>query len=115
MAGMSDLRTFFSDTEPWMAAASVTEYGDPATEADLLASLSPLPRLDAVTAPVLLVHGDRDTNVPVGESVQAHQALQARGAPSDVLLLPGEGHTIVGRDHLVELGERLVAWFDRWL
>jgi dipeptidyl aminopeptidase/acylaminoacyl peptidase len=64
---------------------------------------------------VLLVHGDRDTNVPVAESVQAHQALQARCARSDLLLLPGEGHTIVGRDHLVELSGRVGAWFDRWL
>jgi dipeptidyl aminopeptidase/acylaminoacyl peptidase len=47
--------------------------------------------------------------------VQAHQALQALGAPSDLLLLPGEGHTIVGREHLVELGVRVAAWFDRWL
>ncbi len=53
--------------------------------------------------------------MPVAESVQAHQALQALGAPSELLLLPGEGHTIVGRDHLVELSERLAAWFYRWL
>ena len=51
----------------------------------------------------------------VGESVQAHQELQARGGPSELLLLPGEGHTIVGRDHLVELSERVAAWFHRWL
>jgi dipeptidyl aminopeptidase/acylaminoacyl peptidase len=114
-AGMSDLRTFFAGTEPWMAAASVTEYGDPVADRDLLAALSPMPVLDRLTSPVLFAHGDRDTNVPVAESVQAHQALQALGAPSDLLLLPGEGHTIVGREHLVELSERVVAWFDRWL
>jgi hypothetical protein len=34
---MSDLRTFFAGTEPWMAAASVTEYGDPVTDRDMLA------------------------------------------------------------------------------
>ncbi|MGY1802667.1 prolyl oligopeptidase family serine peptidase [Blastococcus sp. SYSU D00922] len=114
-AGMSDLRTFFAGTEPWMAAASVTEYGDPVADRELLTALSPITALDRLTSPVLFVHGDRDTNVPVAESVQAHQELQARGAPSDLLLLPGEGHTIVGRDHLVELGERVAAWFDRWL
>lgn len=114
-AGMSDLRTFFAGTEPWMAAASVTEYGDPVADRDLLTALSPITDLQRLTSPVLFVHGDRDTNVPVAESVQAHQALQALGAPSDLLLLPGEGHTVVGRDHLVELGERVVAWFDRWL
>jgi dipeptidyl aminopeptidase/acylaminoacyl peptidase len=76
---------------------------------------SPITTLDRLTSPVLFVHGDRDTNVPVAESVQAHQALQALGAPSDLLLLPGEGHTIVGRDHQVELSGRVAAWFDRWL
>jgi dipeptidyl aminopeptidase/acylaminoacyl peptidase len=114
-AGMSDLCTFFAGTEPWMASASVTEYGDPVADRDMLAAISPIRDLERLTSPVLFVHGDRDTNVPVAESVQAHQALQAMGAPSDLLLLPGEGHTIVGRDHLVELGERVAAWFDRWL
>ena len=115
LAGMSDLRTFFAGTEPWMAAASVTEYGDPVTDRDMLAAISPMTALDRLAAPVLLAHGDRDTNVPVAESVQAHQALQARGARSDLLIFAGEGHAVVGREHVVELGRRLAAWFDRWL
>jgi dipeptidyl aminopeptidase/acylaminoacyl peptidase len=115
LAGMSDLRTFFAGTEPWMAAASVTEYGDPVADRDLLAALSPMTALDRLRSPVLLAHGDRDTNVPVAESVQVHQALKALGAPSELLLLPGEGHTIVGHAHLAELCERLVVWFDHWL
>ncbi len=115
LAGMSDLRTFFAGTEPWMAAASVTEYGDPVADREMLATIAPLAVLDRVTAPLLLAHGDRDTNVPVAESVQAHQELAARGAPCELLLLPGEGHTVVGRDHLVELSGAVAAWFDRWL
>jgi dipeptidyl aminopeptidase/acylaminoacyl peptidase len=115
LAGMSDLRTFFAGTEPWMAAASVTEYGDPVADRDMLASIAPMALLDRVTAPLLLAHGDRDTNVPVGESVQAHRELAARGAPCELLLLPGEGHTVVGREHLVELSGAVTAWFDRWL
>jgi dipeptidyl aminopeptidase/acylaminoacyl peptidase len=115
LAGMSDLRTFFAGTEPWMAAASVTEYGDPVADREMLAAISPMTSLGRLTSPVLLAHGDRDTNVPVAESVQLHQALQAIGGPSELLLLPGEGHTIVGRDHLVELSGRVAAWFDRWL
>ncbi|MGY1770477.1 alpha/beta fold hydrolase [Blastococcus sp. SYSU D00813] len=115
LAGMSDLRTFFAGTEPWMAAASVTEYGDPVADRDMLAAISPMTALERLTAPVLLAHGDRDTNVPVAESVQAHQALQALGARSELLLFPGEGHTIVGREHLVQLAEAEVAWFTRWL
>jgi dipeptidyl aminopeptidase/acylaminoacyl peptidase len=115
LAGMSDLRTFFAGTEPWMAAASVTEYGDPVTDRDMLAAISPMTVLDRLRSPVLLAHGDRDTNVPVLESVQAYQELSALGAPAELLLLPGEGHTVVGRDNLLELTERVAEWFDRWL
>jgi dipeptidyl aminopeptidase/acylaminoacyl peptidase len=115
LAGMSDLRTFFAATEPWMAAASVTEYGDPVADRDMLAAISPMTALDRLRSPVLLAHGDRDTNVPVLESVQAHQELSARGAPVELLLLPGEGHTVVGRANLVHLTERVTEWFDRWL
>src|SRR4029079_12897329 len=74
-AGMSELASFFAETETWMAAASVTEYGDPRTDAALLQSLSPLHQMREVRAPTLLVHGEHDTNVPVGESIRAHRAL----------------------------------------
>ena len=114
-AGMSDLLSFFAETEPWMAAASVTEYGDPAGQADLLRALSPLTHLDRVRAPVLLVHGDQDTNVPVNESIRAHAALHAAGVPTDLLLLPGEGHTIVGAEQRTQLALSVTRWFSRWM
>jgi dipeptidyl aminopeptidase/acylaminoacyl peptidase len=81
----------------------------------MLAAISPMTMLDRLTSPVLLTHGDRDTNVPVLESIQAHQELTARGAPVELLLLKGEGHTIVGRDNLLHLSEKVAEWFDRWL
>ncbi|MPQ99328.1 prolyl oligopeptidase family serine peptidase [Modestobacter sp. I12A-02628] len=115
LAGMSDLRTFFAGTEPWMAAASVTEYGHPVHERHMLAGISPMTALEELRSPVLLAHGNRDSNVPVAESVQAYQGLSAVGAPCELLLLPGEGHTIVGRENLVLLTERVAEWFDRWL
>jgi dipeptidyl aminopeptidase/acylaminoacyl peptidase len=114
-AGMSDLLSFFAETEPWMAAASVTEYGDPVEHADLLRALSPLTHLEKVRSPTLLVHGDRDTNVPVSESIRAHIALKSAGVATELLLLPGEGHTIVGADHRVELALTICEWFVHYL
>ena len=108
-------RTSAGGTSWWKPKASVTEYGDPIADRDMLAAISPMTTLDRLVSPVLFVHGDRDTNVPVAESVQAHQALQALSAPSDLLLHPGEGHTVVGRDSLVELSGRVAAWFYPWL
>jgi dipeptidyl aminopeptidase/acylaminoacyl peptidase len=39
--GMVNFFTFFQHTQPWMAAISTIEYGDPATQKDLLEKLSP--------------------------------------------------------------------------
>src|SRR5262245_37171123 len=43
--GLVNFETFFAGTEPWMAAISKVEYGDPATQGDLLRRLSPIRRL----------------------------------------------------------------------
>ena len=113
-AGMSDLLTFFAETEPWMAGASVTEYGDPVADQALLTELSPIHQFARVRAPTLLVHGEQDTNVPVGESVRAHVALKAAGKQTEMLLLPGEGHTIVGHDGRISSTKAIVEWHSRW-
>jgi len=114
-AGMSDFAAFFAETESWMAAASVTEYGDPRADAEMLYDLSPLNRMHEVLAPTLLVHGAQDTNVPVIESVRAHDALSVAGVPTELLLLPGEGHTIVGRAARIELSKAVTTWHERWI
>jgi dipeptidyl aminopeptidase/acylaminoacyl peptidase len=92
ICGMSDLLTFFRDTEPWIAAAAVTKYGDPAHDEALLHELSPLARIHRVRVPVLVVHGELDTNVPTNEGRQVAAALAALGRPVQYLELTGEGH-----------------------
>ena len=92
ICGMSDLMTFYRDTEPWIASAAVTKYGHPEQDADLLKSLSPLHRIDRITVPLLVAHGALDTNVPVNEGRQVVAALEALGREVDYLELEGEGH-----------------------
>jgi len=114
-AGMADLPSFFAETESWMAAASTTEYGDPVTDADLLATLSPLADFHRLTAPLLLVHGEMDTNVPLSQSLRAHARLCELARPVELMLLPGEGHAIVGTPNRVAAALKIAGWFHRWL
>ncbi|GAB7037935.1 MULTISPECIES: S9 family peptidase [Catenuloplanes] len=96
--GMSDFASFYERTEPWIAAAAVSKYGHPEHDRELLRDLSPLHRMDRLRAPLLLVHGANDTNVPVYESEQVLEALRGRDdVPHDYLLLPGEGHDFLAR------------------
>ncbi|HEU5266669.1 MAG TPA: prolyl oligopeptidase family serine peptidase, partial [Jatrophihabitans sp.] len=92
ICGMSDLLTFYRDTEPWIAAAAVTKYGDPVRDAALLAEVSPLHRAEAIEVPLLVVHGELDTNVPRNEAVQIVARLRELGRDVSYLELPGEGH-----------------------
>jgi dipeptidyl aminopeptidase/acylaminoacyl peptidase len=68
--GIVNFESFFRETEPWMAAISTTEYGDPVTEAAMLRSLSPIHKLDWIKAPLFVLHGVNDTNVSVVEAEQ---------------------------------------------
>jgi len=90
--GVVNFATFFANSEPWMAAISTVEYGDPATQAEMLRDLSPIHRLDRIRTPLLVLHGANDTNVPVIEAEQIVQNLRARQIPVDYILFPDEGH-----------------------
>jgi dipeptidyl aminopeptidase/acylaminoacyl peptidase len=92
VCGMSDLVTFYRDSEPWIAAAAVSKYGHPERDRALLEDISPLASANLIDVPLLVVHGEHDTNVPIGEAHQIVAALRERDRPVEYLELPGEGH-----------------------
>ena len=108
--GMSDLQTFYRTTEPWIAAAAHPKYGNPLQERELLREASPLRRFRKIDVPMLFVHGLHDTNVPLSETEQAVEALEARGVPVDVLLFEDEGHEFVKLANRQLLGDRVVEF-----
>jgi dipeptidyl aminopeptidase/acylaminoacyl peptidase len=113
--GMVNFETFFAHTEPWMAAISTVEYGDPVTQKDLLASLSPIHKLDRIKAPTLVLHGANDTNVPVVEAQQVVEALKKRNVPVDLVLFLDEGHGFRKTTNRVRSTVSVVEWFEKYL
>ncbi|HLZ37970.1 MAG TPA: alpha/beta fold hydrolase [Mycobacteriales bacterium] len=115
ICGMSDLPTFFAETEPWVASVATVKYGDPVEDAELLGELSPLRRFRRLRAPLLLVHGAHDRNVPVGESERAHAEARRRGVPTSYLLFPDEGHEIARPANRERLAAAIIAWLAEHL
>ncbi len=113
--GIVNFETFFSHTQPWMAAISTIEYGDPVKEKDLLRQLSPLSRLERVKAPTLVLHGANDTNVPVIEAEQVVENLKKRGVPVEYVLFPDEGHGFRKTPNRIRSAVSIVRWFERHL
>jgi dipeptidyl aminopeptidase/acylaminoacyl peptidase len=113
--GVVNFATFFAHTEPWMAAISTVEYGDPATEADLLRDLSPIHKIDRVVAPTIVLHGANDTNVPVVEAEQVVDSLRRRGVPTEYILFPDEGHGFRKTSNRIRAAVAIVRWFAEHL
>lgn len=115
ICGMSDLESFYAHTEPWIAAAAYPKYGHPEADRELLQELSPIHRIRDLTAPLLVVHGVHDTNVPVSESQQIVDAVRGRGGTAEFLLFDDEGHEIVTRENRVRLAAAMVDWLTTHL
>ena len=90
--GIVNFKTFFEHTQPWMAAISTVEYGDPKTQKEMLDKLSPIHKLDRIKAATMVQHGANDTNVPLIEAEQIVKTLKERGVPVEYILFPDEGH-----------------------
>ncbi|HEY5822700.1 MAG TPA: prolyl oligopeptidase family serine peptidase [Propionibacteriaceae bacterium] len=112
ICGMSDLHTFYRDSEPWIAAAAVSKYGHPENDYALLRALSPLHFAVNINVPLLVVHGELDTNVPLGEALQIVASLEALRRPVEFLQLDGEGHEYRRADSRQALIQRMLTFLS---
>jgi len=113
--GVVNFETFFKNTQPWMAAISKIEYGDPDKEAEMLRQLSPLTRIDRVKAPTIVLHGANDTNVPVIEAEQVVENLKKRSVPVEYVLFPDEGHGWRKTPNRIRAAVAIVKFFEKYL
>jgi dipeptidyl aminopeptidase/acylaminoacyl peptidase len=77
--------------------------------------LSPVSHAAKVTTPVLILHGEGDTNVPVGQAMYFHRALVNHGTGHELVTYPRENHSFTERPHQIDVLERVRSWFTRWL
>ena len=76
---------------------------------------SPVVAVDTRTSPTLILHGEQDRCVPVGQAHELHYALRAAGVDTEMVVYPREGHQTVEPEHLADQRRRVVDWFGRYL
>jgi dipeptidyl aminopeptidase/acylaminoacyl peptidase len=65
--------------------------------------------------PILMIHGELDYRVPLGQSMQAFTAAQRLGIPSRFLIFPHENHWILSPQNSLLWHREFFGWLDRWL
>jgi dipeptidyl aminopeptidase/acylaminoacyl peptidase len=112
-AGVFNLESMYGVTEelwfpewefrgtPWMSREQYTRF-------------SPSQAIASFRTPTLVVHGELDYRVPIGEGLQMFTALQRMNVPSKLLYYPDEGHWVL-KPQNSELWYRTVLdWIDRY-
>ena len=87
----------------------------PWSHRQLYVDQSPLFNADKIHTPLLLLHGNADTNVPLIESLQMFTALKLLGREVALVEVEGENHHILDYTKREKWLATQMAWFARWL
>ncbi len=93
-AGLANLSAFHGVTDfpAWWSHM----FGiDPTHQHQDFERYSPLHHVSSWKTPVLIIHGQKDYRVPVGEALMMFEALQREGVESELLIYPDENHWIL--------------------
>jgi len=91
------------------------ELGLPWQHTDLWIKLSPFYRLDKIVTPTLVLGGDADMNVPILGGQQLYQGLRRLGRETELVIYPGETHSIRRPSFQQDRFERYIAWYSKYL
>jgi len=114
IVGISNFVSFLENTAPSRRGVREAEYG-PLSDRPFLESISPLNKADIVRTPLLVIHGENDPRVPVGEARQMLAAVAKNGTPVDSLIFPDEGHGASKRVNVIAQYRKMVDFFDTYL
>ena len=65
--------------------------------------------------PTLVLHGERDSEVPTPQGYEFWHALKTLGVPTRLVIYTDEGHSIRKPENQLDIVKRSVAWFDEYL
>jgi dipeptidyl aminopeptidase/acylaminoacyl peptidase len=91
------------------------ELGLPWKTTDLWIAMSPFFKVTEIKTPTLILCGQEDWNVPLINSEQLYQALRRLGVPTELVIYPGQSHSIDRPSFQKDRYERYLAWYDRYL
>ncbi len=87
---------------PWDGLEAVTRY-------------SPSDHMENYVTPTLVIHGERDYRVPVGNGLEIYGILKAKGVPAKLIYFPDENHFVQSPRNSIFWYNEFHAWLDTWI
>jgi len=112
--GVYNLTSMFGATEElWFP---IWEFkGTPWTNPTMYERWSPSNYVKNFKTPILIIHGELDYRVPIGEGLQLFTAVQRMGVPSKLLIFPDEGHWVLKPQNSQLWYHTVLDWLDKYL
>lgn len=104
IAPVTDLQQAKDDARNYTDARNVAEFIGSGPH---IREGSPLQNVGAITAPVLLFHGDRDLNVSITQSRRMDSALRGAGKSSELVAFPGLEHDLADSTVRAQMLQRI--------
>lgn len=104
IAPVTDLQQVKDDFRNYTSARNVADYIGTGPH---IREGSPLQNVGAITAPVLLFHGDRDLNVSIAHSRRMDSALRGAGKRSELVTFAGLEHDLADSEARVQMLRRI--------
>lgn len=115
IVGISNLVTFLENTSAYRRAHREREYGSLADDRDFLSEASPLTHVDAIRAPLFVIHGRNDPRVPLSEAEQLVASLERRGVRHELCVYDDEGHGLARLVNQLDAYPRAIQFLDEVL
>ncbi len=90
-------------------------FGDPVRRPERYLANSPHLHADAIDTPMLIIHGDKDYRVPVGEALRMRWDLLSRGKNVKFLYFPDENHWVLKPGGIAVWYETVLAFLAEHL
>lgn len=116
-AGVTDLRAILRYDRAQFSAqryARAWQHRVEGEEHADLAAISPLQQAARLVVPALIAHGERDRNVPVGQSHDLVRALTAAGHRPESVFYPEESHGFTKPVDSIDFFRRVEAFLARY-
>lgn len=114
-AGVTNLYSFHGTTDvtPTFLAKYLREV--PYLRSEAYRSKSAVQFVRNASTPTLVLHGEEDARVPVGQAYEFYHGLVQTGCYAELVIYPREGHGFGEIRHQIDLVDRIVGWFELYL